>query len=74
MAANIAEGYGRGTRQAYVNFLRIARGSLRETETHLIIARRVGLAGEADIEPVLDLCEEEGRILQTLIAKLETPK
>ncbi|MFY7853311.1 MAG: four helix bundle protein, partial [Brevundimonas sp.] len=35
IAANIAEGYGRATRPAYVSFLRIAQGSLKELETHL---------------------------------------
>lgn len=38
IAANIAEGYGRGTRPAYASFVRIAQGSLKELETHLILA------------------------------------
>jgi len=41
--ANIAEGYGRGTKPAYISFVRIAQGSLKETETHLLLAERVGL-------------------------------
>jgi four helix bundle protein len=71
VAANIAEGYGRETRPAYISFLRISRASLRELETHLIIAQRVGLVAPAQVKPVLDLCEEEGRILHGLMTKLE---
>jgi four helix bundle protein len=41
--ANIAEGYGREYRQEYIQFLRVAQGSLKELETHLILSERVGL-------------------------------
>ena len=53
--ANIAEGYGRESRAEYIRFLRIAQGSLKEVETHLILSERVRLAqGEASRLSTLD--------------------
>lgn len=68
--ANIAEGYGRGTRKDYVRHLMIAQGSLKELETHLIIAAEVDCAARPEIEPVLDRCDQVGRALGALIRAL----
>src|SRR5688500_12685374 len=38
---NIAEGHARSTRKDYANFLAIAKGSLMESETYLILAMRL---------------------------------
>lgn len=43
VAANIAEGYGRESTASFIQFLRISQGSVRELETHLILAQRVDL-------------------------------
>ena len=68
--ANIAEGYQRGTRRDYANFVSVARGSLAETETHLLLATRVGLLSADMIAPALELADELGRMLRTLRTKL----
>ena len=72
VAANIAEGYGRATKQAYLNFLRIARGSLKELETHLALAGRVGLASAETTKALLDQTDELGRMLHGLISKVQS--
>ena len=71
VAANIAEGYGRSSKQAYINFLRIAQGSLKELETHLILATRVGIAKPDAAGDLVNQCDELGRMLRALILKLE---
>jgi four helix bundle protein len=73
VAANIAEGFGRGTRPAYASFVRIAQGSLKELETHLILAERVGFCPPGSTDPILADSDELGRMLRALLTKL-SPK
>lgn len=70
IAANIAEGYGRGNRNEYIHFLRIAQGSLKELETHLFLSGMVGLAEDADVNTIVADCEDQGRMLGALIRSL----
>lgn len=70
--ANIAEGHGRYHRGDYVRHLSIANGSLRELETHVLIAQRLGFVG-ADVADLLAACDHLGRMLSTLIARLNSP-
>lgn len=72
VAANIAEGYGRENRGSYQQFLRIAQGSLKELETHLTIAHRIGIAHEQLIAPALERSESVGKLLRLLIRKLSS--
>jgi four helix bundle protein len=69
--ANIAEGYGRVTRQEYIRYLRIALGSLRELDTHLVISERVGLALPEKISPVIKEADELTRLIVSTINKLQ---
>ncbi len=71
IAANIAEGYGRATKASYLSFLRVARGSLKELETHLILAERVRLATSETVGPLLQKTDELGRMLHGLIARVQ---
>ncbi|XGV98899.1 MAG: four helix bundle protein [Leptolyngbya sp. BL-A-14] len=70
--ANIAEGYGREYRQEYIQFLRIAQGSLKELETHLLLAQRVELLTIESADSTLKQCESVGKLLRALIRSLQT--
>jgi len=70
VAANIAEGYGRDNSGNYVQFLRISQGSLKELETHLLIAERVGIAPASSTACLLELSEEIGKMLRQLIRRI----
>ena len=72
VAANIAEGYGRTSRSSYAQFLRIAQGSLKELETHLLLAERVGVAPRGSTDDLLEKTDELGRMLRSLISKVQT--
>jgi four helix bundle protein len=69
--ANVAEGYGRDSRGEYVQFLRIAQGSLKELETHLLLARRLAF-GKADaLDDALNRADQLGRMLRALYRSLQ---
>lgn len=70
IAANIAEGRGRFSRREFANYVSIARGSLAETETLVILARQVGYLTEAQSAPVEQQCEALYRMLTALHKKL----
>jgi len=69
--ANIAEGNGRENTGAYIQFLRVAQGSLKELETHVLLAQAVELMGEEDAEEVLAKSERVGKLLRSLIRALQ---
>ena len=68
--ANIAEGTGRTHIGDYLRFLSVARGSVREVESHLEAARRLGYLRESQLQPIGALADEESRMLLVLIRRL----
>jgi four helix bundle protein len=71
IAANIAEGHGRESTGSFIQFLRVAQGSLKELETHLILSGRVGLMHEPDAGRLLNDTDEIGKMLRSLIRSLQ---
>jgi four helix bundle protein len=72
--ANIAEGHGREAPGNFVQFLRVAQGSLKEVETHLLLCERVGITKQTTIAPLLMKCEETGKMLRALIRAMQDKK
>jgi four helix bundle protein len=70
--ANIAEGHGREHTGNFVQHLRMAQGSLKELETHLILAERVGILDAFAQNSAMVVCEEVGKMLRALIRSLQT--
>lgn len=68
--ANIAEGWGRGTTKEYIQFLLIARGSLMEVETHVIISRGLAFLTEQQSGDLQNQIQEIGRMINGLIQSL----
>jgi four helix bundle protein len=73
IVTNVAEGHGRGTRKDYANFVSIARGSLAETETILLLLVEVELLPNERAQAALALCSEVGKMLNGLLARLREP-
>ena len=71
--ANIAEGNARGTRKDYAHFISIARGSLAEAETFILLAVRLGYVEPIHAAPVLALATEVGKMLNSLRSRLANP-
>ena len=69
--ANIAEGHGLENTRAFIRSLRIAQGSLKELETHLILAERVGVTKVGSTEGIMAKCESVGKMLRLLIRSLQ---
>lgn len=72
--ANIAEGHGREGLGEYIHFLGIAQGSLRETETHLLIASRLSFVNGNSLNQALNLSEEVSKMLGSLIRTLKNKR
>ncbi|MGD0697341.1 MAG: four helix bundle protein [Terriglobia bacterium] len=68
---NIAEGWGRGSTKEYIQFLTVARGSLMELETHLIIASDLSYLKPDQLEKSQQQVESIGQMLNRLIQALQ---
>ena len=64
--ANIAEGEGRRTDGEFVHLLSVAHGSVRELETHVMLAERLGYFDREAVKRLLADAGEVGRLVKGL--------
>jgi four helix bundle protein len=70
VSANIAEGSGRATSGDLLNFLSHARGSLKEAESMVFVAERLGFVSAPDCTQALSLADETSRMLTVLRTRI----
>ena len=70
VASNIAEGYGRITRNDYKRFLSFSFGSTFEIQTQLIICIEIGIINNEDFNESMMLSKEISAMLYAIIKKL----
>jgi len=67
---NIAEGSGRNYKKEFIQFLSITRGSLYETVTLLMIARKRNYIDDLEYKEVFTNIDSVGKMLSRLISSL----
>lgn len=70
VASNLAEGYGRASRGEFRQFVGMARGSVLELQTQLVIAKALGFGKAPKLRTAESLAEETGKMTWALMQKL----
>jgi four helix bundle protein len=70
VGSNIAEGFERGSRQEFVRFLMIAKGSCAEVRSQLYSALDVGHISEEEFTSLISYAEEVGKVIGGLRASI----
>lgn len=70
--SNIAEGFGRGSRVDYARFLKIARGSLFELDTQLLLAHEMGYVNARGHASLMRDWDDVSKVLAGLIRSMKT--
>ena len=70
--SNIAEGFERGTKQEFLNYLYISKGSAGEVRAQLYVALDVGYINIETFKYLNGLASECSRLLQSFAEKVKT--
>jgi four helix bundle protein len=70
--SNIAEGFGRNSKNDFTRFLQISMGSIFELQTQLEIARNLQFLPDDNYKKVFELTREIEAMLTSLIRKIKS--
>ena len=68
--SNIAEGQQRNSTKEFIHFLFVAKGSLSELETQIILCEKLEYLEKTKTEELLAECSEIGKMLNGLLYRL----
>jgi four helix bundle protein len=71
IVSNIAEGFERGTKHEFINYLFIAKGSCGETRSQVYIAYNQGYINKEEFESAISLCKRTSSLLYALIKSVK---
>ena len=72
IVSNIAEGYGRGHRSEYIQFLRMAYGSAGELETQFMLSKDLGYLSEEKFTRGSGLLHEVQKMLGSMLRRFSS--
>ncbi len=72
VSSNIAEGFERGTKQEFIQFLYIARGSCGELRSQLSIAKEIGYLEDKEFEKLYNVSKKVSKQINGFIEYLKT--
>ena len=70
--SNVAEGFGRGGRREFLQFLSVAQGSTNEVCSHLYVALDLGYVDDEQFRALTGLAHESARLIGGLARYLRT--
>lgn len=70
--SNIAEGFERGSKEEFIQFLYISRGSCGEVRTQLYVAKDQNYITEEEFQKLQNLAVEVSRLIYHLIESVKT--
>lgn len=70
--SNIAEGFGRGGNNEFVQFLFVAKGSVSEVKSQIYVALDLGYIDDSDFKKAYAMSEEISRLINAFIRSVKT--